>query len=132
MKLTNIITSQNLFQVNTAFISTQEKFFFLLGGILVLLAIVTKIAATLAANPIETKYRAKFYRLFLTIGFGELIWYLLRYENVRYFGTPFVAWLLVLWAVIWLVWLIVKTVINYGKEKQIWDKEQVKQKYLPK
>jgi Ca2+/Na+ antiporter len=125
-------TPQYLFQVNSAFISPAEKLFFLAGGILVLLAAVLKIASVLALNPVDRAYRQKFYRLFLSIGISALIWYLCRFENVTFFDTRFVEWLIVLLAIIWFVVIVVKTIKNYGKEKNAWDKEQVRLKYLPK
>jgi uncharacterized membrane protein len=124
-------TYQYLFQVNPAFISPQEKLFFFAGVISVLLSIVLKIAAVLSLNPVDKKYREKFYHLFLTIGVSEVIWYLCRRENVTFFNTRFVAWLIILIAIIWFIVAVVKTIKNYPKEKEIWEKQQVRQKYLP-
>ena len=129
--LKHFFSYQYLFQVNPAFVSPQEKLFFFVGAILVLLSIVLKIAAMLSLNPVDKKYREKFYRLFLTIGISEVIWYLCRRENVSFFNTPFVAWLVVLIGIIWFVTIVVKTIKNYSAEKTVWEKEQVRQKYLP-
>jgi hypothetical protein len=125
-------TTQYLFDVNTAFISPKEKLFFIAGLVLVLLAIVLKISTVLAANPVEKKYRQKFYSLFLSVGLGELFWYLCRYENVSVFDTKFFAWLVILIAVIWLVVILVSIARHYKDEKVFWEKEQVRMKYLPK
>jgi hypothetical protein len=130
--LKQFFSYQYLFQVNTAFISPTEKLFFWFSVILVLLSIVLKISSKLSGNPIDTKFRQKFYRLFLTTGLLELFWYLCRWQNVRFFNTHFVAWLIILMGVIWLTVLLVKIFKNYGKEKVVWEKEQVKLKYLPK
>lgn len=130
--LKTFFTTEYLFQVNTAFISPKEKLFFISGLVLVLLSIVLKIASKLSKNPADKKYRAKYYCLFLTIGISELIWYFCRYQNVRFFNTKFVAWLIVLVGIVWFVKISITTFKNYGKEKAEWDKEQLKQKYLPK
>ena len=130
--LKHFFSYQYLFDVNTVFISPKEKLFFMAGAVMVLLAIVLKIAAKLSKNPVDVKYRNKFYSLFLSIGIAEVIWYGARYENVRFFNTKFVAWSIVLIGIIWLVTILVKTFKNYGAEKTEWDKEQVKLKYLPK
>jgi hypothetical protein len=129
--LKKFFTYQNLFQINTAFISPQEKLFFFAGLILVLLGIVLKIGAVLSQNSIDKKYRLKFYRLFLSIGLSELVWYLFRREYVTFFGTRFVAWVIVLIGLIWFITIVVKTFKNYSKEKITWQKEQVRQRYLP-
>ena len=127
----NFFSYQYLFQVNPAFISPKEKLFFFAGLILVLLSIVLKIAAVLSLNPVDKKYREKFYHLFLTIGLSEFIWYLCRRENVSFFNTRFVSWLIVLIGIIWFLTILAKTLKNYSKEKTVWDKEQVRQRYLP-
>jgi len=129
--LKQYFTSQYLFQIDTAFISPREKLMFFTGGILVLVAIVVKIAAVLAPNPVDKKYRNKFYSLFLSIGLAALVWYFFRYEDVLFFGTRFVEWFIILLAAVWFVWLVVYTIMHYPKEKEIWDKEQIRQKYLP-
>ena len=131
MNLKTLFSAQYLFQINSAFVSPGEKLFAFAGGILVLLAIATKIAAVLAPAPVDKKYRNKFYHLFLTIGLLELLWYLCRFENVMFFGTNFVAWVLALGGLVWLTFVIIDVVKNYGKEKENWDKEMVRQKYLP-
>ena len=132
MNLKSYFTSQFLFQINTAFVTPQEKLFLFGGGVLVLLAMVMKIAAKLAPAPIDAKYRKKFYHLFLTIGIGNLLWYLCRYENVRFFGSHFVAGLLVLAGMVWFVSILISIFKNYRKEKVEWGKEQLRAKYLPK
>ena len=122
---------QNLFQFNTAYVDPKEKLFLFAGLILVLLGIVLKIAAVLALNPVDKKYRSKFYHLFLTIGLSEMVWYWLRSENIQFFGTHFVALLVALIGIIWFVVILAKTIKNYPEEKRNWEKEQVRQKYLP-
>lgn len=126
------LSPQYLFQFNTAYVSPREKLFFLAGVILLLLSVVLKISAVLSPNPVDGKYRGKFYHLFLTIGFGEVFWYLCRYENVRFFGAPFVAWTWILAGVIWFVTILVRAFKNYKNEKVVWEKDQVRLKYLPK
>ena len=104
---------------------------FFAGGILVLLAIVTKIASVLAENPVDKKYRNKFYVLFLSVGLSALVWYFFRYEDVIFFGTRFVEWIILLVSAVCFIKLLVSTFRNYPKEKELWEKEQVRMKYLP-
>jgi hypothetical protein len=131
MDFKQYLTSQYLFDFNTAFVSPQEKLFFLAGIILLLLSVVLKISSVLAPNPVDGKYRLKFYHLFLTIGLGEIFWYLCRYENVKFFGSHFVALMWVLAGIVWLVAILTSAFKNYSREKVLWEKDQVKLKYLP-
>ncbi len=132
MNIKHFFTSDYLFTVNTAFISPTEKLFLIAGVVLVLLAVVVKIASKLAENPVDKKYRSKFYKLFLTIGLFELFWYLCRDQNIRFFNTKFVIWIIILAGLIWFIKLIVHTFKNYNAEKTVIEKEQIRQKYLPK
>lgn len=132
MNLKQFISPQYLFQVNSAFISPKEQLFLFAGLMLVLLSIVLKISSVMAQSPIDQKFRQKFYRLFLTIGLLELFWYLCRYENVKFFNLPVVAWLFVLIGIVWLAVILTLAISNYTNEKTVWEKEQVKLKYLPK
>ena len=132
MNLKQYISPQYLFTFNSANISPQEKLFFIFGAVLVLLAIVIKISAVLAPSPVDAKFRNKFYKLFLTVGLGEVLWYGFRYENVKFFATPFVALFIVAIGLVWFVALLIGLLRRYKTDKQIWEKEQVKLRYLPK
>jgi Ca2+/Na+ antiporter len=132
MNLKQYLSSQYLFQINSAFIAPGEKLFLVAGAVFTLLAVVLKIAAVTASNPTDAKYRNKFFGVFLFLGLSELVWYACRYQNVRFFGSRFVAWLLVLISVVWFVRILVSVFKNYRQEKSEWEKEQQKLKYLPK
>ncbi|MDR3642494.1 MAG: hypothetical protein P4L74_02590 [Candidatus Doudnabacteria bacterium] len=132
MNIKQYISPEFLFTFNSANISPGEKLVFISGIILVLLAIVLKISAILAPNPVDAKYRRKFYGLFLTVGLGEIFWYFLRYENAMFLGTHFVALIIAVVGIVWFAVLVTNMARHYKGNKQVWDKEQVRLKYLPK
>jgi Ca2+/Na+ antiporter len=126
-----IFTYKFLFEVNRIMLEKSDKVFLMIGALLVVLAIVFKIAAKLAPSEVDSKYRNKLFSLFLYIGFAEVIWFGLRYQNIKFFGSHFVAMLVLLIGLVWFVYLLVRMFKNYGQEKIVWEKEQVRQKYLP-
>ena len=132
MNLKSFFTYNYLFQINSAYISPGEKMFFFIACALVLLGVVFKIGSVLALNPVDKIVRNRFYRLFLTIGIAELLWYLCRFENAMFFGSHFVAWVVALIGAVWFVVILVSVFRNYKEDKTMWGKEQVKLKYLPK
>jgi Ca2+/Na+ antiporter len=132
MKIQDFFTRQYLFDINSAFISPAQKLMLFGGAVLVLVAVALKIAARVAPTQVDSKYRSKFYNLFLTTGLLSLFWYLCRFENVMFFGSRFVAFSILLIGIIWLVAILVSMIKKYGMEKQTYEKEQVKLKYLPK
>src|SRR5581483_927085 len=119
------------FQVHT-FLSRSDKVFAVLGVVAIVLAVLFKIAAASAANPIDKKFRNKLYSLLLFVGIWEVVWFGCRYEDAMFFGSHFVALLGFLIGAIWLVKVVMQIVKQYRPEKQAWEKEQIKLKYLPR
>jgi len=132
MTIKDFFTREYLFDMNSAYISPAQKLMLFAGAALVLVAVALKIAAALAPTPVDSKYRRKFFTLFLTMGLLSLFWYLCRYENVMFFGSRFTAFTILLIGLIWLVMILVSMMRKYGGEKQSYEKDQVKLKYLPK
>jgi hypothetical protein len=125
-------TSKFLFEIDRVMLHRADKVFLSVGAILVVLAIIFKLAAVYAPNPVDGKYRQKFYNLFLNIGLSEVVWFGARYYFIRFFGSHFVALVILAIGLVWFVMIATKMVKNYRKEKIAWEKEQVKLKYLPK
>jgi hypothetical protein len=132
MNFKSFFTIKYLFQINRVMVESSDKWFFVAGLVLVILAIVFKLSALYAPDPVNRKYRQKFFQLLLFMGLAEMIWYGARAQNIGFFGTHFVAWLLVLIGLVWLGFIIVKMIRRFGSEKRLWEKEQVRMKYLPK
>lgn len=126
------LTVKYLFQINSVMVESGDKYIFVTGIVLVILGAVFKLASLYAPDPINKKYRQKFFSLFMFAGISEIVWYGARVEDIRFFGTHFVAWLLILISLVWLLLLLVKMIKNYRKEISVWEKEQVKLKYLTK
>ncbi len=85
-----------LFTVNRISLTRSDKIFFVLAMGFVLLAIVLKIAAHYAPSQVDKKYRDKFYGLFLTAGLLEMFWFAMRYQDIRFFGSHFLALIILL------------------------------------
>ena len=85
---------------------------------------------------IRWRGRVKFLRLIgLTfIGFGVIgvLVYLFRYENVLYFSSPTLIYLLGIIFVCVMLWIISNHIIQTPKAKQQHLQVQIKSKYLPK
>lgn len=132
MNLKFLFNPSFLFNINTVIIERADNLFFLIGAIMLVLGVLLKLAAVMAPNPVDLKYRQKFFYLFASIGVSEIIWYGARLQTVRFFGTHFVALVVLLIGLIWFVVLDIKTFLHYDKEKKVWEKQQIKLKYLVK
>jgi|SRR3989344_5835001 len=128
----DFFSPQFLFQINRVQILPEDKFFLLCGVVALALAIILKLAAKYSPSVVDEKYRNKLFNIFAFIAGAEIVWYAARVQTVRFFGTHFVAILILLIALVWLVRVLWKMFRNYRREKTAWEKEQVKLKYLPK
>jgi H+/gluconate symporter-like permease len=128
----DFFSAKFLFEINRVLIEPIDKFFLGFGTAAVVIAIVFRVAQTLAPTPVDAKYRSKFFKLFLTIGLLEIVWYGARLQFVRFFGSHFVAILILLIGLVWFGRIAYGMAKNYKREKADFDKEQLRLKYLPK
>jgi hypothetical protein len=130
--LTQLFSTQFLFQINRVIIEPVDKAFLFVGFAALAIAIFLKVAQKLSPSPVDAAYRSKLFNALLFLSAGEFLWYLARRQFVRFFGTHFVAIVILLIAVVWLLGIAWKMFRHYRSEKTAWEKEQVKLKYLPK
>lgn len=128
----NFFTAKFLFEINRVQLQPSDKFFLLIGVASMVIAIIFKLAAKFSPSPIDSNYRSKLFNLFLFLSLGEIFWYGARVQLVKFFGTHFVAILIIAIAFVWLILALWKMFKHYGAEKATWQKEQVRLKYLPK
>ena len=133
MNIRNFLSYDYQFGIQPgAGLTLHDKFYAIIGAGLVLIAIVLKIGSAMASNPVDKKYRNKFYKPLMFTGIWEVVWLGLRFQAINFFGTHFVAWLGILVGAIWFLLAVVSTIRFYSKEKSFWEKEQVRLKYLPR
>lgn len=131
MDFKDLVTTKFLFEINRLSIEQSDKIFFAIGLALVILGIVFKLAEIFSPTPADKKYRRRFFTILFTIGLLEVLWFGFRFQTIRFFGTHFAAILILAAGAFWAVFAIKDLVRNYRKEKQVWEKEQVRLKYLP-
>jgi Ca2+/Na+ antiporter len=132
MNLRKFFTYDYLFKIDTITFPRSDKLYLLLGGVLIGLAIILRVAAAVSASPVDRKYLIRLFKMLLAIGIFEALWFGARYQNVMFFGTHIVAWFIFLVGLVWFVFIAVSFYKNYSREKEIWEKQQVKLKYLQK
>ncbi|HVY67995.1 MAG TPA: hypothetical protein VHA30_03840, partial [Patescibacteria group bacterium] len=110
----------------------SDKVFFVIGLAFVVLAAILKVAAVLSPTPVDGMVRNRLFRLLLTVGLCEVAWFGARYENVSFFGSHFLALLILLIGLVWFGFIAKYFIKGYASEKSGYTKEQMKLKYLPK
>jgi hypothetical protein len=113
-------------------LSQPDMFFgYIFAGIFIL-AIVVRIVARFMSHDIYRKALLKFWYLGLTVGLSGLIWFGMRYENTQIFGRRYWAGLTLLVGLVWLVPVLKYLIMNFVKEKKEYERELIKNKYLPR
>ncbi|MBL8029752.1 MAG: hypothetical protein JNN11_00710 [Candidatus Doudnabacteria bacterium] len=127
-----IFSSEFLFQIDRVMLHDIDKALGFFGAGFLVLGLVFKLAALYAPTPVDAKYRNKFFSILFFTGIYETAWFGLRFQNITFFGSHFVAFLGLLVGVVCALVVLVKTFKTYKTEKQSWEAEQLKLKYLPK
>jgi Ca2+/Na+ antiporter len=109
------LSPQYLFTINSVLLAKSDKVFFVLGGCLFVLGLGLRLFAWRAKNPINKKLFRRSAKLFATIGILEVLWFGMRYENVRFFGTHFVALLCLLIGLVWLGFLVLLSAACFNR-----------------
>lgn len=126
-----IFTQKWLFGIDRVLLHRFDKSMFVFGLGLVILGIILKAGSWwYVRNPFLKKILNRLAMLGFVIGFLELLWYGLRFENTRVLGTHFVALLIALAGLTWLFFIAKYLFTQYRRDVEQWKKDQVKQKYL--
>lgn len=126
----HIFSYDFLFYVNPVHLSRIDTIFGLIAGVGIVASIVCRLMMRFAQNPIAKSLWRRFFRLYATVGIAGAIWYGLRYQNIDIFGSHFTFIVLLVIAAIWKFYIVKYWFTKYAAEKQAWEKEQLKLKYI--
>ena len=98
---------------------------------LLVLAVIFRLLVSFSKNQVDRKLFAKIWHLTLTIGIFGLIWFGLRFENTPIFAERFWFGLNSIIGGIWLLFVFKYLAFNYRAERQEYNRELLKSKYLP-
>ncbi len=121
---------QYLFQVDRIALHLSDWVFFGIGVVLVALAIIAKLAALYIKHPVTKRLVNRKFKVLLSTGLVEALWFAFRYENATVIGTHIVALLILIVGLLYLIPILKYYFRRYRSEREQWDKEQLKLKYL--
>ncbi len=126
----NFFTLEFWFTVDKFRIHGIDYAILVLGSVLFLSGLGMKLFAKKQDNPLGKELYKKFGSVVLYTGVSLDFWFLLRYQNIQYLATHFVAGLIVLAGLTWAFFLFRKIGRTYKTRLSDWQKEQVRLKYL--
>ena len=126
------ITSDFWFQIDRTLIHKSEYASVIAGGALFLLSLAIYLYARTVSIPQLKTWWNKIGTVSLVTALLSGLWFGLRYEAIRFFGSRFTLGLIFGAWLIRILYLAYVYFIKMGKQKTEWEKEQAKLKYLPK
>lgn len=120
------------FSQPSTILTPEDKYLgYVFAGLLVL-AILFRLSVIFSRNPVNKVLLKKFWHLTFSTGLSGLIWLGVRYENTPIFSQRYWAGLALAIGVVWLLFVLKYLVFDYFKQKSEYNREQIKNKYLPK
>ncbi len=109
-----------------------DKTIFLIAVLVVALGILALILKFATKNKFLASTFAWFAKIFLTIGFLEMIWFGMRYLYVQTLASHFVALLIAVAGLIWIYNPIKYLITRYKVDMENAQREMSREKYLKK
>lgn len=125
-----LISLDYLFTIDRLNLAPTDWWYMYIGIGLVVIAAALRIVERALKNPFDRQLARKLFVLCLFAGLAEIIWFGARYQNVRFFGTHFVALIILLATFVWGSILKIRYWMKRSGQLSAWQKEQIKQKYL--
>lgn len=72
----------------------------------------------------------RFFHLFATTGVLMIFWAAMRFENIPWLGTHILVLGIILTGAVWFGFIARYYLTGFKKQKQAWDQDQIKRKYL--
>lgn len=119
-----------LFYINRVSIERSDRLFALISIAFIVAAIVFKVWGRVHKHPVTKALLKRFFQLAASLGIFGALWYGARLQTVTFFGSHFMFLLGMLAGFIWFLFIVRYMWKQYRAEKQAWDKQQLKQKYL--
>lgn len=125
-----VFSSEFFLQIDRVRLHRADWLILILGAALVVSGLIVVLIKRSKTNPFAKKLLTRLTQMLVTTGFLEIIWFGLRYEAVRWFGTRVAAALVLAGGLVWLGFILNDFRKRFKKETEAWQKEQLKMKYL--
>lgn len=113
-------------------LTSMDRAFMWLFVAITALGIVAIIFSYINSDKVTDVAIRKFKNLTLSTGLSGLVWFGIRYENTPILGSRYWAGLILIMALVWIGVFLKYMVFDYKKSKVQYERELLKNKYLPR
>jgi hypothetical protein len=125
-----IFSEEFFFHIDRIRLHRSDWLVVIIGSLFIIGGVITTVIRRSKQNPFTRQFLLQLTKVFLTIGLLELVWFGLRYEAVRWFGTHFTAVLIFAGGMVWIGVILKKYFQTHKSQTESWQKQQLKMKYL--
>ncbi len=128
--LQKVFSPEYIFDISVMVPHPTDRYYMFLGFVMVLVGVVFKVVSNFSKNPISQNLWHRLASPFVVGGILEVVWFVAREQNIKLFGSHIVAWIIGVVILIWLYFPLKYWWSKYKDEKQAWEKQQIKLKYM--
>jgi len=128
--LRHVLTSGYIFDFTNMLPSSGDRLYMIAGLLMVLLGAVFKLISNFSRNSVTRLLWHRLASPLVVGGILEVLWYTARDQNIKMFGSHFIAWLIGIVVIVWIYFPIRYCFGYYRQEREHWQKQQVKLKYI--
>lgn len=132
LDLTKLWSAEYLFGPNFEGLTRSDNIFLWLGIILIAISFGLKIYSFRKpqSSP-EAHFLKRLFVACLTTGMIVGIWAVLRWQNIPWLSVRILVLLVWIGFIIWIGFIVKYRLFEYPSQRQLWEDEQTKNKYLP-
>jgi energy-converting hydrogenase Eha subunit E len=128
--VTKFFSTQYMFGAPNSAPSNYDHWILYFGAALVVAAAILFIIRNSRGNNLQKQLLQRWFDFTFYIGLLFALWYWLRYEFVAFLAVHFVALLILIAAIVWLVYILRYQFGGYSIARADAQKEQLKRKYM--
>lgn len=118
------------FGIDRAVVHPTDKIIFGFGAIIFILGVLVLLAKLISKNQLLKPVIGRIAAVFIAVGLLEILWYFLRLQYINALGSRMAALIIGLVGLAFLYKPIKYFFGQYSKDKESYQKQQVKDKYL--
>lgn len=128
--LKNVFTPGYIFDFSAMTLTQGDRVYMIAGLLMVLLGAGFKLMSNFSKDPVTKRLWHRFASPLVVGGILEVLWYALREQNIKLFGSHFAAWAIIIVILVVLYFPARYWLSRYKEDRQKWEKQQVKLKYI--
>lgn len=128
--LTKVFSTEYIFDFTVMVPDKTDRMYMIAGLLMVLLGTAFKLISNFSKNPVTAHLWHRLATPLIVGGVLEVLWLASREQNIKLFGSHFVALIIGIVVLVWIYFPIMHYFKEYKQRKDKWEKQQVKLKYM--